>query len=81
MISMPSREQIKFFLAVLQRGYSIAGAAAAIGITRQQALDLRAKDPAFAADWDNALETAVDALEDLAIKRAKARMTSCWNCC
>ena len=30
------------------------------------------KDPAFAADWDNAHETAVDALEDIAVSRAKA---------
>ena len=41
-------------------------------MTRQQALDLRDKDPVFAADWANAVETAVDHLEDIATHRAKA---------
>jgi hypothetical protein len=68
---MPSREQIKLFLAVLQHGYSIARAASAIGLTRAQALVLREQDPVFAADWANAVETSVDHLEDLAVKRAK----------
>jgi hypothetical protein len=69
---MPSKESKQLFLAVLKNGFSIARAAEAVGLTRQQALDLRAKDLAFAADWDNAVETAVDALEDIATSRAKA---------
>jgi hypothetical protein len=69
---MPSRESKQLFLAVLQHGASIARAAAAVGMTRQQALDLREQDPVFAAAWDNAHETAVDALEDIAVSRAKA---------
>ena len=69
---MAKREAKQLFLAVLANGFSIARAAEAVGLTRQQALDLRDKDPVFARDWDNATQTAVDALEDIATKRAKA---------
>jgi hypothetical protein len=69
---MPSKEAKQLFLEVLQSGSSIARAAKAVGMTRQQALDLRDKDPVFAADWANAVETAVDNLEDIATHRAKA---------
>ena len=69
---MPSNESKQLFLAVLKNGFSIARAAEAVGLTRQQALDLRDKDLVFARDWDNAIETAIDALEDIATKRAKA---------
>ena len=69
---MPSRESKQLFLAVLQNGFSVSRAAEAVGLTRQQALDLRAKDAAFARDWDNAIETAIDGLEDIATSRAKA---------
>ena len=57
---------------MLKNGFSIARAAEAVGLTRQQALDLRDKDLVFARDWDNATQTAIDALEDIATKRAKA---------
>ena len=69
---MPSKESKQLFLAVLKNGFSIARAAEAVGLTRQQALDLRDKDLVFARDWDNATQTAIDALEDIATKRAKA---------
>jgi hypothetical protein len=69
---MPNRESKQLFLAVLGNGFSIARAAEAVGMTRQQAIDLRDKDPAFAADWANAVESAVDGLEDIATQRAKA---------
>ena len=69
---MAKREAKQLFLAILANGFSISRAAEAVGLTRQQALDLRDKDLVFARDWDNAIETAVDALEDIATKRAKA---------
>ena len=69
---MPSKESKQLFLAVLKNGFSIARAAEAVGLTRQQALDLRDKDLVFARDWDNATQTAIDALEDIATSRAKA---------
>jgi hypothetical protein len=69
---MASKEVKRLFLEVLKNGYSTARAAEAVGMTRQQALDLRDKDLAFAADWANATASAIDHLEDIAVKRAKA---------
>ena len=50
---MASKEAKQLFLAVLQSGSSIARAAKAVGMTRQQALRPAHKDSVFAADWDN----------------------------
>ena len=69
---MASKEVKRLFLEVLKNGYSTARAAEAVGMTRAQALSLREQDPVFAADWVNATETAIDGLEDIAVKRAKA---------
>ena len=70
---MPNRESKQLFLAVLKSGFSVARAAEAVGLTRQQALDLRAKDPSLCRRLGQCcIETAVDALEDIATSRAKA---------
>ena len=69
---MASKEVKRLFLEVLKNGYSIARAAEAIGMTRQQALDLRDKDPALRLIGPMPSDLAIDHLEDIAVKRAKA---------
>lgn len=58
------------FLLVLGTRANVSEAAAAAGITRQRAYQLRQSTPAFAADWDAALEAACDQLEQEAWRRA-----------
>jgi len=58
------------FLAALAETGSLAAALAASGYGRVQAARARARAPAFARAWDEALETAVDALEREARRRA-----------
>jgi hypothetical protein len=60
------------FLTELADGQSVASAAAAIGLSRQALYKQRAGDEGFAAEWDNAVETGTDSLEDEAVKRAKS---------
>lgn len=63
------------FLAILAETCNVSEAARGAGIGRQSAYEWRANDPAFAAAWKEAEETAVDALEKAAWDRAKAGMS------
>lgn len=58
------------FLTVLRETCNVSEAARAARIGRRTAYDWRNDDPAFAADWDEAEEEAVDALEKVARDRA-----------
>ena len=58
------------FLDSLARTGAVPGAAAAAGKTIDVAYRLRAADPAFARDWDAAIERAVDAVEAVLFDRA-----------
>lgn len=58
------------FCEVLTQTCVVGKACEAVGISRQTAYDHRAKDKDFAAAWDEALETAVDTLEQEAWRRA-----------
>ena len=79
---MASKESKQLFLEVLKTPFSIARAAEAIGMTRAEALDLREQDPVFAADWDDAPETAVDQPGRYSSQtRQGVATTNCWNCC
>jgi len=60
------------FLAALCEGKSVASAAKIANISRGMAYVWRSKDPEFAQEWDDAIETGTDALEDLAREQAKA---------
>ena len=60
----------KKFLAALDRGVSVGGAAFEAGLARSTACEWRAADAAFAALWDAAVEAGTDALEDEARRRA-----------
>lgn len=60
------------FLAALSQSPNVTGAARLAGITRQHAYQTRDIDPAFKAAWDDAIEQAVDGLEDRAYTLAHA---------
>ncbi|MDA1132324.1 MAG: terminase [Proteobacteria bacterium] len=58
------------FLDVLSELASIFAACEVSGLARRTAYNWRSADPAFAAEWDAALEMGTDALEDEAVRRA-----------
>lgn len=57
-------------LAALREGLSITHAVRSVGIARSTAYKWRDDDPAFAAEWDEAVEEGCDVLEDEARRRA-----------
>ena len=58
------------FLEVLARTCNVTHAARTAGISRSRVYELRKEDAEFAADWQDAEETAIDALEGEARRRA-----------
>lgn len=58
------------FLADLTQRGNVSAAAAAAGLSRDTFYVWRGKDSDFAAAWDQALETAIDAMELEARRRA-----------
>lgn len=65
-----SPERKAAFLAKLADGESITTAARSINITTQTAYQWRKEDPEFATNWEAALESGTDKLEDEATRRA-----------
>jgi hypothetical protein len=65
-----ARARRQAFIAALEKGLSVTGAAAAAGINRTLAYKWREALPAFAVAWDAAVQTAADLLEDEALRRA-----------
>lgn len=63
------RARDAFLTELTQRG-NVSAAAAAAGLARHTFYEWRAKDATFAAAWDEALETAIDAMELEARRRA-----------
>ncbi len=59
------------FLKALDSGESVTKACNAAGIGRRTVYDWRSDDEKFAAEWEDAVETGTDVLEDEAVKRAK----------
>lgn len=58
------------FLRLLASGMSVTSACEGAGINRVYAYQLRRSNPEFAAKWEEALESATDALEERARERA-----------
>ena len=58
------------FLAALQEGRSITGAAVAAGVNRTLLYKWRGEIAEFAAAWNEAVRTAADLIEDEALRRA-----------
>lgn len=58
------------FLAELAQRGNVSAAAEAAGLARATFYEYRSADPDFAAAWDEALETAIDAMELEARRRA-----------
>ena len=63
-------------LSRLASGLSITASMKCAGYTRQTYYDWRAADPTFAALADEAMEMGTDALEDSALRQAKAGNTT-----
>lgn len=59
------------FLDALEPTANVAGACRAARISRTIAYEWRAQDPAFATAWQNALDNALDDLEQIAFQRAR----------
>ena len=59
------------FLQALERSTTVSEAARAAGIGRRTAYDRRKRDEEFARAWDDTLESAIEELEQEAVRRAK----------
>lgn len=59
------------YLEVLRRSANVSRAAREAGIATSTVYKYRAKNAAFAAEWDAAVAEALDELEDALIQRAK----------
>lgn len=64
-----SRRRAAFLAALAETG-NVSHAARAAKASRSRAYQLKAEDPDFAAEWCDALETATDALDAEARRRA-----------
>ena len=64
-----SRRRAAFLKALTDTG-NVSAAARAAKASRSRAYQLKAADPGFAAEWADALETAIDALDAEARRRA-----------
>ena len=64
-------EKREKFLIALGKMPNISSACRQVGIARHTAYNHRKTDAEFKAAWDDAIEIGVDALEEVAMKRAK----------
>lgn len=65
-----TRQAREKFLNRLRRTGNVSAAARAVGLSRSRAYEIRQRDAAFAAAWDDAEQEAVDLLESEARRRA-----------
>ena len=65
-----TKDRIQTFLSELVATGSVSRAASATGMPRNALHELRVADPAFAKAWDEALDGAMDAIEEEARRRA-----------
>lgn len=68
--SKKGKDWASSFLAALAATGNVSGSARSAGVGRRTAYDRRAADESFAAAWGEAMETACDALEAEARRRA-----------
>lgn len=60
----------KFLLSLVETGGNVSASCGLAGIKRRTAYDWRSDDPEFAAEWDEAVNVGLDALESEARRRA-----------
>jgi hypothetical protein len=65
------RQSRERFIAALRNTANVRASAQAAGVDRKTAYNWRNTSTAFAAQWDEAIEDAVDTLEAAAVKRAR----------
>ena len=66
-MTKPKRE---LFLEALRAGWTVANAATRSGFARQRFYELRESDETFAQEWDEAIESGTQVLEDELHRRA-----------
>ena len=70
----------KKFIEKLENGYSASIAAKMIDVSRKTVYNWRNGDPEFAADWDDAIEAAIDLVETRLYQRAIKHSDSNAQC-
>ena len=70
--TLPENRELykKKFIEKLEKGYSSRVASRLIGVSRQSPYNWRKEDPECAANWDDAIEAAVDLVETRLYQRA-----------
>ena len=70
----------QLFVVALAKGAAPGNAAQKVKIARSTAYAWRREDPAFAKEWDNAVQTALDVLETTLYDRAMKGNSAdaCW---
>lgn len=66
----PKRDWKEIFLTKLRKSPNVSAAARAAGYSRQWAYQIRASDPDFAAEWDDAIDESMDVAEGEIYRRA-----------
>lgn len=59
------------FIELIRKTANVSASARAVDITRKSAYDERNRHDSFRAEWDDAMEEALDALEEEAWRRAR----------
>lgn len=67
-VKRKEQEQIRFLQALRERGI-VEYACSAVGINKASVYNWRDSDPTFAAEWDEALDIAVERMESEAVRR------------
>ncbi len=70
-----TQERRRAFLDQLAACSNVTRAVKAVGLSNAAAYELRARDPEFAAAWDEALETGYTTLESMMLERATGPRT------
>ena len=59
------------FIRTLAATANVTRSAAAVGVSRRHVYDVRAADPEFKRQWDDAINSGIDDLEGEAFRRAR----------
>jgi hypothetical protein len=70
-LSKLTAKKRKAFIEVLSKGGSVTKGAEAIRVSRQALYLTKSKNKEFSAEWDSAIESGTDLLEDEAIRRGR----------
>jgi hypothetical protein len=69
-LKLTARKKKAFCKKLIETGGNVSAAASAVRLSRSAVYEMRAQDDDFKLAWDDAREQGVDALEEVAYKRA-----------